>query len=272
MTHEEVDGTRVGQHPLVTRFLKGVFNSRPPAPKYVATWDVDWAHEDQAIRPSSGGILPFLSGRDPKLCPVTTLRSYKERTQRNTLFISVRKPHKPVTPATIGHWLKNMKSAGIDTSTFTAHSTRGAATSKAKRIGTSIGDILKVANWTSESTFGRFYNRPIEGVAFGRQALQTRQHSWSASGTSVYPSVTDTSHIGTHPDVPQSVADTSRINTQSGVPQSVKDPRVSRTQVYPRVSQTRPTPVPTLVYPRVSQTRPASVSTLVYPRVSRTLV
>ena len=37
MTHEEVDGTRVGQHPLVTRFLKGVFNSRPPAPKYVAT-------------------------------------------------------------------------------------------------------------------------------------------------------------------------------------------------------------------------------------------
>ena len=41
MTHEEVDGTRVGQHPLVTRFLKGVFNSRPPAPKYVATWDVD---------------------------------------------------------------------------------------------------------------------------------------------------------------------------------------------------------------------------------------
>ena len=26
---------------MVTRFLKGVFNSRPPAPKYVATWDVD---------------------------------------------------------------------------------------------------------------------------------------------------------------------------------------------------------------------------------------
>ena len=26
MTHDEVDGTRVGQHPLVSRFLKGVFN------------------------------------------------------------------------------------------------------------------------------------------------------------------------------------------------------------------------------------------------------
>lgn len=30
MTHIEVDEVQVGHHPLVTRFLKGVFNSRPP--------------------------------------------------------------------------------------------------------------------------------------------------------------------------------------------------------------------------------------------------
>ena len=41
MTHEEVDGVRVGQHPMVSRFLKGVFNLRPPAPKYTVTWSVD---------------------------------------------------------------------------------------------------------------------------------------------------------------------------------------------------------------------------------------
>ena len=41
MTHEEVDGTRVDQHLLLSRFLKGVFNSRPPAPKYSVTWDID---------------------------------------------------------------------------------------------------------------------------------------------------------------------------------------------------------------------------------------
>lgn len=41
MTHEEVDGVHVGQHPLVSRFLKGVFNSRPLCPKYTFTWDVD---------------------------------------------------------------------------------------------------------------------------------------------------------------------------------------------------------------------------------------
>jgi len=32
MTHEHIDGVAVGQHPLVTRFFRGMFNSRPPAP------------------------------------------------------------------------------------------------------------------------------------------------------------------------------------------------------------------------------------------------
>ena len=41
MTHNEVDGTRIGQHPLVSRFLKGVFNCRPPASRYSCTWNVD---------------------------------------------------------------------------------------------------------------------------------------------------------------------------------------------------------------------------------------
>ena len=30
----------IGQHPLVSRLLKGAFNSRPPLPRYNATWDV----------------------------------------------------------------------------------------------------------------------------------------------------------------------------------------------------------------------------------------
>ena len=38
--HEEVDGYIVGQHPLVTRMLKGAFNERPPLPRYSTFWDV----------------------------------------------------------------------------------------------------------------------------------------------------------------------------------------------------------------------------------------
>ena len=35
-----VEGILVGQHPLVIRLLKGVFNLRPPMPRYTHTWDV----------------------------------------------------------------------------------------------------------------------------------------------------------------------------------------------------------------------------------------
>lgn len=88
-------------------------------------------------------------------------------------LISVRKPHKPVKPAAIAHWLKAvMKLAGIDTDKFSAHSTRGASTSKAKQVGVSTTDILKAANWTTASTFCRFYHRPINSGKFGSSVLK----------------------------------------------------------------------------------------------------
>ena len=243
MTHDEVDGTRVGQHPLVSRFLKGVFNCRPPAPRYTTTWDVDvvlshikslpdnehlsfqllthkvvmlmaltnadrcsdLAALDLCFRSFHGDgvkfIIPGLTKtrrkgppveafysafpEDPRVCPVRALQCYEKRSSRlrsgasgvnrNPLFISVRKPHKPVKAATIGHWLKSvMHSAGIDTNIFSAHSTRGAATSKAKSAGVSAGDILKAANWSSTSTFSCFYHRPIDSGQFGRGVLKKR--------------------------------------------------------------------------------------------------
>jgi len=39
-THQPIDGVPIGQHPLVRRLFKGVYNSRPPQPCYTRTWDV----------------------------------------------------------------------------------------------------------------------------------------------------------------------------------------------------------------------------------------
>ena len=39
--HEKIDGIEVGKHPMVSRMLKGVFNERPPRPKYESVWKVD---------------------------------------------------------------------------------------------------------------------------------------------------------------------------------------------------------------------------------------
>ena len=38
--HEKVDGYTVGQHPLVSKLMKGIFHERPPQPRYTETWDV----------------------------------------------------------------------------------------------------------------------------------------------------------------------------------------------------------------------------------------
>ena len=40
MTHQPIDGVLVGKHPLICRLLKGIYNSRPPQPKFSTTWDV----------------------------------------------------------------------------------------------------------------------------------------------------------------------------------------------------------------------------------------
>ena len=38
--HVHVDDKPVGQYPLVCSLLSGIFNSRPPQPKYLSVWDV----------------------------------------------------------------------------------------------------------------------------------------------------------------------------------------------------------------------------------------
>ena len=84
------------------------------------------------------------------ICPVKCLESYLDRTaalrdanNSASLFISSNKPHGPASVPTIGRWIKEqLKLAGIDTSIFTAHSTRGAAASKAVFSGIPIQAVL----------------------------------------------------------------------------------------------------------------------------------
>ena len=76
--------------------------------------------------------------QDPNLCVVKTLDEYISRTEGwrsgeegNELFLSFVNPHKPAVSSTISVWLKNvLRKAGIDISTFKAHSTRSASTFK----------------------------------------------------------------------------------------------------------------------------------------------
>ena len=63
--------------------------------------------------------------------------------------------------------------AGIDTSVFSAHSLRGASSSAAANLGIKTNDVLKAADWNSESVFQRGYYKPTEDPSFGRVVLST---------------------------------------------------------------------------------------------------
>ena len=65
-----------------------------------------------------------------------------------------------MTSSTIARWLKTcLSEAGINTEIFKAHSVRGASSSTTAAAGVTTSDILQVADWSSVSTFQKFYLR-----------------------------------------------------------------------------------------------------------------
>lgn len=227
-----------GQHPLVCRFLKGIFECRPSLPRYQETWDVTVVLDYLAklgppVKLSFKNLtlkvvmlMALLSGQrrqtlhtlsidymqissekavfsinsllktsrpgkhlaciefqayvpDVSLCIVKHLQQYLKHTDTlrgnvKQLLISYSKPHKAVSPDTISRWIKaTLVDAGIDTSKYSAHSTRLASTSAAKANSISIATIMKSAGWSQESTFTKFYNKPVEPQEnFGTELLK----------------------------------------------------------------------------------------------------
>lgn len=129
--------------------------------------------------------LPFFNDR-PEICPARALLAYIENTSHlrshdhDQLFISFRKPYRMITSQTLSHWIKDiLNKSGIDTTIFSAHSTRHAATSAANRLGINIEMIRKTAGWSqSSSVFAKFYNKELmieESTQFARVILSNNK-------------------------------------------------------------------------------------------------
>lgn len=98
------------------------------------------------------------------ICPVDCMGLYTIQTDPvrscEYLFLSKSSPHSKASASTIGRWVKGyLSKAGIPTEIFSAHSTRSAAASKAFALGVPLDSILKAADWSSQTTFTRFYHR-----------------------------------------------------------------------------------------------------------------
>jgi len=101
---------------------------------------------------------------DSNMCIVSHLQKYLEMTFElhnfsQQLLISFIKPHRPVSRETVSQWIKNFMSlAGIDTSKYKSHSTRGASASYLVSKHFDVKDIMSSDGWSKEETFRRFYN------------------------------------------------------------------------------------------------------------------
>ena len=160
-------------HKLDLRFRvfkrDGVLFTLPPARK-----------SSRVTSPPIDITLPAFP-QDRRLCIVNYLKTYERKTKSfrqvhkdnpDPLFLSYYRPHRPIASTTVSRWLKYvLKSVGIDVSIYKGHSTRSAAASAVKRKGVSTSDILKVADWSRETTFTRFYYRPLDNVAVGINLL-----------------------------------------------------------------------------------------------------
>ena len=218
--------TPFGRHPLVSRFMKGVFNSRPALTKYKEIWDIStvltyiktlYPLEKISLKELTLKVVMLLAilssqrcqtlhalqtkdmlvtdskvvfivksllktsrpgkketnielqayDSDKSLCPVHNISTYLLRTENmrqkhSQFFVSYLKPHNPVSKDTIGRWLKKVLTyAGINTTVYSAHSTRAAASSAAKANNISIRSIMDHAGWSSENTFMKFYNKSV---------------------------------------------------------------------------------------------------------------
>ena len=102
-----------------------------------------------------------------RLCLITVLKEYLKRTlycrgSETKLFISYVAPHHRVSRDTISRWIVDvMFLAGVDTKLYRSHSTRAACVSSAVRAKVPVDIILKTAGWSQDSTFAKYYKKPI---------------------------------------------------------------------------------------------------------------
>ena len=129
--------------------------------------------------PTSQSSVSFPSlPEDLSLCPLACLNTYLTATSNfrspghHKLFLSFNQPHNEISRTTIARWLCDViQAAGIDSSVLKAHSTRAASTSSAAKNNLPLADILKMDDWSSPSTFQKFYYKPIIDSSYARTVL-----------------------------------------------------------------------------------------------------
>ena len=162
----------LGEHPLVKRFFKGVFKSRPSFPRYQQTWDVSIVISYLKTKsPAAKLTLQELTFKLVTLCFLVTGQRCQtihlmnidsmSHKKSSTIFqiLELVKHSRPGIPQP--ELVLPLQKSGIDINKFCAHSIRAASTSAAYAKNVPLDHIMKNAGWTQKCTFSKYYNKPV---------------------------------------------------------------------------------------------------------------
>jgi hypothetical protein len=134
-------------------------------------------------RVETSTVLKFHASWKTKPCarPLATFWYLQDtRTVRSDeaifLFVAAVPPHGNLTADCLRNWLKSTMTAAGIADHFMPHTIRAVTTSTAFNDGTSREDIVASANWSTSTTFERFYHlrSPQASAPPARAARRTR--------------------------------------------------------------------------------------------------
>ena len=112
--------------------------------------------------------LELVAYPDEDICPVSFIKRYLKETGhlrtegKKGFFLSYSEPYNNVTSTTLARYVKDvLNKSGIDITSFAAHSTRAASTSKVNKM-LYLAEINKAAGWSSCETYAKHYNCVID--------------------------------------------------------------------------------------------------------------
>lgn len=112
--------------------------------------------------------ITLLAFANKMLCVVSCLKTYIAKTEQfrssenRPLLLTTQKPYRGASKDSISRWIRTLLAkSGIDTSKFSGHSTRAAASAAARSAGISVDNILSHVGWSNEGTFAKFYDKDV---------------------------------------------------------------------------------------------------------------
>ena len=127
---------------------------------------------------------PLVTGLGKALDPLKLMQRYVLLTSAfvpagSPVFISLHPPYRPLTSNTLASLTRKlMEKAGIPTSVWAPHSTRGASVSLYKNLGLSSEQVCEIGQWKNFSAFQSHYLR-LGAAKAASLSLQSLVHSAS---------------------------------------------------------------------------------------------